>query len=94
MSSSLICFGIGVMICNPLNPAPHQPATVNSYCALYQRILRSEQEAEQVGRIESRAVRERIAYNEAFFRCSCEGWDHAICRSEAFQAREAAAHQP
>ena len=85
MSGSFICFGIGIMICNPLH-GERPPGVVNSYCAVYQRIIRSEEEGAQLGRIESRAVRERIAANEALYQCECAGVSHDICRNEARQA--------
>jgi len=93
MNGAFVCVGIFVMVCHPLNQAPHTATVVDSYCHIYQRIIRNEQDAEHVGRIESRAVRERIAYNETLYRCQCEGWDHAVCRNEAMQAREQVAAQ-
>lgn len=92
MNGSFICFGIGIMICSPLHNAQH-PGVVNSYCALYQRIIRSEEEGAQIGRVESRAVRERIAYNETLYQCECQGIDHAICRSEARQHQREVSHR-
>lgn len=88
---SFICFGIGIMICNPLHGnASRPPGAVNSYCAVYQRIIRTEEEGAQIGRVESRAVRERIAANETLYQCECAGVSHAICRREAEQARQQA----
>lgn len=82
-----VCVGfIFVMFCNPNIERP--PGAVNSFCAAYQRIIRQEHEGEQLGRIESRVVRERIAANETLYRCECEGWNHEICRNEARQAAE------
>jgi hypothetical protein len=89
MNGSFICFGIFVMVCNPLHNTQRPPGVVNSWCSVYQRILRNEEEAQQVGRIESRAVRERIAYNETLYRCYCDNeFTHAICRNEAHQAEQ------
>jgi len=87
MNGAFVCVGLFVMYCHPVRES-NRPAVAHSFCQAYNRIIRSEQEGEHVGRIESRAVRERIAANEVLYQCACAGVDLPICREEA---REAAA---
>jgi len=76
------------MICNPLNQVPQTQGVVgkNAFCAAYQRVIKTEEEGEQFGRVTSLAARQRLAANEALYRCECEGWSHEICLNEARQA--------
>lgn len=55
------------------------PLAVNSYCAVYQRVIRSEEEGASLHHTH-RTVKERIAANDTLFRCECEGWDNPVCR--------------
>jgi len=84
---TMICIGIFVMACYSTH-GHRAPSAVNSYCAAYQRVIRSEEEGAQLGRVESRAVRERIAANETLYACECHGVPHDICRNEAREAAQ------
>ena len=77
---SFICFGIFVMVCQPL--AQGTTATViNSFCQAYHRILRTSEEGAALAHAPL-AVRQRIAANETLYRCHCEGWQNPICHNE------------
>lgn len=57
----------------------NSPLVVNSYCAVYQRIIRSEAEGASL-HAAHRSVKERVAANDTLFRCECEGWTNHVCR--------------
>lgn len=61
------------------NGAAKPAAVVNSYCSVYQRVIRNEQEGASL-HAAARPVKERIAANDSLYRCACEGWDNPICK--------------
>jgi len=82
MNGAFVCVGLFIMYCHPVARESNRPAIAHSFCQAYQRVIRSEHEGEHVGRIESRAVRERIAANEVLYQFACAGVDLPICRAE------------
>jgi len=86
MNGAFVCVGLFIMYCHPVARETQRPAVAHSFCQAYQRILRTEEEGRQLGRIESRAVRERVAANETLYQCACAGVDLPICREEARMA--------
>lgn len=57
-------------------------APADSFCAAYERVIRSELDGAEIGTV-SRAVRQRIARNDALYRCVCQNWQHPVCRDLA-----------
>lgn len=51
---------------------------VDSFAALYERVIRTPAEADEVKRL-SRALRERLTRNEVLYRCAT-GWSNPICK--------------
>lgn len=49
-----------------------RPLVTDSFCHVYQRVIRSEAEGASLASAE-RPVRERIATNDSLYRCQCQG---------------------
>lgn len=60
-------------------PAPSVVASVDSFCSAYKRVINTEHEGTSL-KPAARSVKERIAANDALYRCECEHWDNPICR--------------
>jgi hypothetical protein len=58
--------------------ATPQRATSLSFCRVYHRVILTEADGASLASADQ-AVRERIATNDATYRCTCEGWDHPVC---------------
>lgn len=54
------------------------PAAVDSFTTLYQRVITTPADANEIKRL-SRPLRERLTRNEVLYRCST-GWQNVICR--------------
>jgi len=53
--------------------------TVDSYCQVYGRVILNPADARIVKAVPD-PVRKRIEFNDALFRCTCQGWQHPICK--------------
>lgn len=62
----------------PLTTATPEPNTSMSFCRIYHRVILTEDDGASLAAADQ-AVRERIATNDATYRCSCEGWNHPVC---------------
>lgn len=56
------------------------PPAVDSYTALYEMVIRSPTDADEVKRL-SRPLRERLTRNEVLYRCAT-GWSNPICKQQ------------
>lgn len=54
------------------------PATADSFCAAYERVIRSGDDTAGVKAL-SRTAKARLARNETLYRCACENWNNPIC---------------
>lgn len=84
----IVCAWITLLFCflllagcqtESVPPAPPiAVASVDSFCSAYKRVIGTEHEGASLHSA-ARPVKERIAANDALYRCECQGWDNPIC---------------
>lgn len=78
----LLCGWLTLLLCAVLAGcvgAEAPVASVNSYCTAYKRVITTEHEGASLHSA-LRPVKERIAANDALYRCECEQWNNPICQ--------------
>lgn len=70
----MICLGLILMFCST-----NSAKTIDSYCAVSERLLRSPIDSAYVKGAPD-GLKRRIAAADVNYRCQCEGWDNPICK--------------
>lgn len=61
-----------------------KPTVVSEFCQNYRKLIGQSSDSQDYRKLRLENQK-KVAYNEAFYRCVCEGWKDKVC--ESFQAK-------